>query len=380
MGRIEPAQHPRWRILRIAAFLSVVTVAIVSSLVALHASSAASRVNTLAAGQRLLAGQSLVSTSGRYGLYMQTDGNLVIYINTSQPIWASNTTGTGSNDYLVMQTDGNLVVYTGSGRPVWASNTARTGSSNYLVMQDDGNLVVYTGAGRPVWASNTVRSGSPTNYASNTPTTTAETICPGTSAVCQTVEGYVSGPVNMVCWQDATWTDGQSHRWFYIQAPNDSEGFVHAASVAHQITTPNCSTISWINAAAWAIKQDGQTQVPANAKNHNKVTYWSGWCWLFSYESWVIGAGHTPVYSDDTAQLVWNWYRSHGRTLAVSSMPPRGSLVFFSYGSAGHVAISLGDGWIETTQGDLGQTLPVTHKTLAQEGHIQLGYVPPNLV
>ncbi len=51
----------------------------------------------------------------------------------------------------------------------------------------------------------------------------------------------------------------------------------------------------------------------------------------------------------------FNHYYPHGTVPPVSNMPPRGSLALFSYGSIGHVAVSLGYGWIEATQGDLGQ-------------------------
>jgi subtilase family serine protease len=108
----------------------------------------------LQTGQVLHAGQTLTSPNGRYGLVMQTDGNLVAY-DSGRAIWASNTYGTGSANYLIMQTDGNAVVYTSAGHAVWASNTNGTGSANYLAMQTDGNVVVYTSAGRAVWASNT---------------------------------------------------------------------------------------------------------------------------------------------------------------------------------------------------------------------------------
>ena len=113
---------------------------------------AAAGGSVLSAGQELQAGQDLVSPGGQYTLVMQTDGNLVVYGNGCV-IWASNTAGTGSNDYLAMQGDGNLVIYKSGGTPVWASNTADSGSANYLNMQVDGNLVVYTSAARPVWAS-----------------------------------------------------------------------------------------------------------------------------------------------------------------------------------------------------------------------------------
>jgi CHAP domain len=113
---------------------------------------AAAGGSTLSAGQELQAGEDLVSSGGQYTLIMQSDGNLVTYGNGCV-IWASNTAGTGSGNYLAMQGDGNLVIYTSAGKPVWASNTAGTGNGNSLNMQVDGNLVVYTSAGKPVWAS-----------------------------------------------------------------------------------------------------------------------------------------------------------------------------------------------------------------------------------
>jgi cell wall-associated NlpC family hydrolase len=118
--------------------------------------------------------------------------------------------------------------------------------------------------------------------------------------------------------------------------------------------------------------------VPRNAKNNNIVTYWSSWCWLFVYDSWNLGAGQKPHYSGGTAQQTYNLYKSAGRMHAAGASPPRGSMVFFSYGTPGHVAISLGSGWVETTQGSQeSQKLPVTHKTLSSMGMTQLGYVAP---
>lgn len=107
--------------------------------------------DTLAAGQMLRAGQSLVSRSGRFRVSMQTDGNLVVY-NPTRALWASGTYRSDAN-LLAMQTDGNLVLYGPSGSR-WASNTWKS-PANKLVMQDDGNLVMYGPTG-PVWATNTV--------------------------------------------------------------------------------------------------------------------------------------------------------------------------------------------------------------------------------
>src|SRR5207248_744870 len=56
-------------------------------------------------------------------LKMQTDGNLVLRTASGHVLWASNTPGTGSSDYVTMQTDGNLVIYTPDRKVVWASHS-----------------------------------------------------------------------------------------------------------------------------------------------------------------------------------------------------------------------------------------------------------------
>jgi hypothetical protein len=109
----------------------------------------------LRAGQKLPAGRSLCSPSGRFRLDMQEDGNLVVYLaERRQPLWASETPWTGAK-YVEMQKDGNLVLYARDGRSVWATQTEGRGGK-CLVMQDDGNLVIYADEGRPIWATNTV--------------------------------------------------------------------------------------------------------------------------------------------------------------------------------------------------------------------------------
>jgi len=122
----------------------------------------------LGSNATLGSGQVLRVASG-HELAMQSDGNLVLYQNSSAgshvPVWASNTSGR-PGAYLVMQGDGNAVVYqpTATSRvAIWASNTGgRTGA--YLVLQDDGNLVIYqpTASGRtPIWATNTSAPTTP---------------------------------------------------------------------------------------------------------------------------------------------------------------------------------------------------------------------------
>jgi hypothetical protein len=109
--------------------------------------------NTLTStNQELLPGQFL--TEGNYELVMQTDGNLVLYLESQgEVLWASQTEGIGGA-YAVMQSDGNFVVYSTAGRALWASGT-NGDVGDELVLQPDGNLVVYGSNGPPLWSTGT---------------------------------------------------------------------------------------------------------------------------------------------------------------------------------------------------------------------------------
>jgi hypothetical protein len=99
----------------------------------------------------LFTGQAVRSVDRNYSLYLQPDGNLVLYSPT-RALWASDTVGLNASR-LIMQSDGNLVIYNNSGQPVWNSRTAGRGSSS-LYVQPDGNLVIYNGAGS-TWSTGT---------------------------------------------------------------------------------------------------------------------------------------------------------------------------------------------------------------------------------
>lgn len=221
-----------------------------------------------------------------------------------------------------------------------------------------------------------------TTYASRMAVSAPLTFCPGTGGLCQSAEASVSAgsAVNMTCWVNPA--SDPSHRYFYVQTPNNTEGFVHAGAVVQntQTRTPACNTLGYYNAAQWALGQDGKIQVPANARNGNPAVYWSGWCWLFAYDAWKLGAGKVARYSGDSAQLTYDAYATAHLMHGVSPNPPRGSLVFFSYGGpkgSGHVGISLGSGWIENTQGNLNQHEEVTHQQISKIGLAEIGFVLP---
>lgn len=106
---------------------------------------------SLGVNEGLRPGESIIAPNGRYTLRMQWDGNLVIYSQT-RPIWGTATDGK-SVSAVYMQGDGNLVMYDTSGRAIWSSKTGGKGSS-VLYMQGDGNLVTYASSGA-TWGSGT---------------------------------------------------------------------------------------------------------------------------------------------------------------------------------------------------------------------------------
>ena len=82
-------------------------------------------------------------------LTVQTDGNVVLYVN-GVARWQTNTVGLSGN-YLKAQSDGNVVMYTSGGTWKWKSETGIYPGA-FLRLQDDGNLVIYSGS-TAVWTS-----------------------------------------------------------------------------------------------------------------------------------------------------------------------------------------------------------------------------------
>lgn len=129
--------------------------------------SAAAGGSTLGPNQILTGGQYLISPNSEYLLYMNTDGNLILFFWNASPsvLWQTGTSG-HSGAYLYEQGwDGNLVLYDSGGHAYWATNQYSANST--LTLQNDANLVVYTSGGSVLWATYTVNSyltGSQTLY------------------------------------------------------------------------------------------------------------------------------------------------------------------------------------------------------------------------
>lgn len=111
--------------------------------------------NQLKSGQELFPGNEIVSANGTFSLTQQEDGNLVVYRQQHQAVWATGTNGK-QVERCVMQTDGNLVLYGPDDSPKWASNT-QGNEGAYLVLNDNGTLTIVNSKGAIIWQSHAAR-------------------------------------------------------------------------------------------------------------------------------------------------------------------------------------------------------------------------------
>lgn len=111
--------------------------------------------DTLTAGQRLYAGQQIMSANGGVAMNYQSDGNLVLYGPNASVFWDSGTHGTAPGR-VEMQHDGNLVIYDPYDTPLWSSDTFAAGA--YLKVHPEGYIVVHDASGVALWWSG---SGQP---------------------------------------------------------------------------------------------------------------------------------------------------------------------------------------------------------------------------
>ncbi|MBN8232182.1 hypothetical protein JYK02_32175 [Corallococcus macrosporus] len=116
----------------------------------------------LPVGKGLGVGEYLYSCDRMHFLTFRTFGVLelvkVTFTSTStiyQTTWSTEASTGGQGGYgLYMQGDGNLVIYTGLMRPLWHTSTGgQPGSS--LAVQNDGNVVIYSPQGQALWNTGT---------------------------------------------------------------------------------------------------------------------------------------------------------------------------------------------------------------------------------
>jgi hypothetical protein len=170
-------------------------------------------------------------------------------------------------------------------------------------MQCDGNLVVY-GPGGPIWSSRT----------NGTAGTSLEVQTDGNLVI------YASGHVPV--WSTGTTGSGAS-----LVMQDDGNLVLYSS-----------------NGATWASKNSSESAINW-FYDHRGATNYEGRC-----EAAVENAfGRSYVYT--TAKANWD-ARDHNYPYSAA---PRGTLVFYNTSTAGHVAISLGNGQIFSTSASGGR-------------------------
>ena len=101
--------------------------------------------------QRLNGNQCIISPHGQYVLFMGTDGSFFIYdLAHNVGTWGAAGTSGHPGAYAIMQGDGNLCVYTATNTYLWCSGTSGT-NADRVNMEDDGRIIIYKSA----WNSGT---------------------------------------------------------------------------------------------------------------------------------------------------------------------------------------------------------------------------------
>lgn len=121
--------------------------------VSLPAITAPAGCGSIVPGEGLKPGQTVVSCDGRFTLNMQLDGNLVLYMGQDTVLMASGTVNQDAAQ-MDLSTDGRLVVRGTFGEALFSVGGGGTGDVR-LFVQNDGNVVIYNGNGSPLWSTGT---------------------------------------------------------------------------------------------------------------------------------------------------------------------------------------------------------------------------------
>ncbi len=117
----------------------------------------------LDANTELLPNEYLQSSSGRFQLWMQGDGNVVLYDTSTTPSGVvyqtfTNRTQSGIGDNagarLAIQGTGNLVVYSVAGAALWFTRLPNDqGDARYMKVTDEGRIAIFSRSGGLLWYS-----------------------------------------------------------------------------------------------------------------------------------------------------------------------------------------------------------------------------------
>ena len=115
-----------------------------------------SATNILSSGGSLYNEDMMVSENNRYFLRFEKSGDLVLYDkkDMKHKVWSTETADSDSK-LVYMQPDGNLVLYKEGGKAMWHTDT--TGYYNrgdYLKLENDGTLTVrHEDTNNIIWSS-----------------------------------------------------------------------------------------------------------------------------------------------------------------------------------------------------------------------------------
>ncbi len=185
----------------------------------------------------------------------------------------------------IMQGDGNFVVYAPGHRAIWAEPGSKRVANSIVMLQGDSNLVVIAPGNHPVWAAGTNGSGA--------------------VRLIQQDDGnlVLYNAANKAVWSSKTDIGGCT--------PSNSYDTAKAEAA-----------IAWFQARAGS-------------------TAYEGMCELAVENAFGTSGQFATAYSD---------WLNNGQTKHTDYQnAPRGTLVFYDTGSAGHVAISLGNGQVIST-------------------------------
>lgn len=121
--------------------------------------------NMMPVESELNIGDAMVSQNQQFYVTLQADGNLVVYQKNRGAdsfVWGTMTQDQGGKQ-LRFQRDGNLVLYDNYDDPIWATNTMKTYDSRFgeydykpakLFLDNYGRLVMRSATGQVVWNTN----------------------------------------------------------------------------------------------------------------------------------------------------------------------------------------------------------------------------------
>lgn len=192
---------------------------------------------------------------------------------------------------------------------------------------------------------------------------------PNDQCVRRFAEVAANTAVTVICWLDGRVPSGESsRRWFYAKARTTAgptyEGFIYTPRIADPPRVGHCSMRRELATTGWATDHLGQVITQNTSERAGwpggPVGEWSGDCVHFVRLAWW-----KRTYNGNAYQLL-NQYAAAGK-VRTSGTPPRGALVLWSRSaspSLGHAALSVGNGWMVTTQSTDGAYKPIVIKQI----------------